>query len=113
MEEAIGRSVMETHRLIITPRAADDLEEIYDVISKDSAQNAARTVSRIIAAIETLIQVPHRTVVEYEDPKLRHDVVRSLPVRPYIVYFRVLDLQKVVRVTHIRHGARRPPTHFD
>jgi plasmid stabilization system protein ParE len=29
------------------------------------------------------------------------------------VYFRVLDAEKVVRVLHVRHGARRPPRRFD
>jgi len=55
---------------------------------------------------------PPRTVVERQDRKLRHPV-RSIPVRPYIVYFRVLDEDYVVRVLHVRHGARRRPRSFD
>lgn len=34
----------------------------------------------------------------------RHPV-RSLPIRPYVVYFRVLDDDRVVRILTIRHGA--------
>lgn len=65
-------------------------------------------MTRILDALEPLKQFPHRTVVERQNRKLRHPV-RSLPVPPYIVYFRVLDDQRVIRVLHVRHGARRRP----
>jgi plasmid stabilization system protein ParE len=69
-------------------------------------------VTRILDALEPLKQFPHRTVVARQSAKLRHPV-RSIAVRPYIVYFRVLDDQQVVRVLHVRHGARRRPRRFD
>jgi len=103
---------MVPYRVIITPRAGVDLEAIYDYIARESAQNAAAMVTRILDALEPLKQFPHRTVVERQSRKLRHPV-RSLPVPPYIVYFRVLDDQRVIRVLHVRHGARRRPRTFD
>lgn len=103
---------MNAYRLIITPRAGRDLERIHEYISKASPQNADAMILRILDALELLKQFPHRTVVEHQSPKFRHPV-RSLPVRPYLVYFRVLDDQSVVRVLHVRHGARRPPKRFD
>ena len=99
---------MGTYRVIITPRAAGDLEGIHDFISKDSVQNADAMVNRLLGALEPLKEFPHRTVVAHQSPRLKFPV-RSLPVRPYIIFFRVLEDQKVVRVLHIRHGARRPP----
>jgi len=103
---------MVPYRVIITPRASVDLEAIYDYIARESAQDAAAMVTRILDALEPLKQFPHRTVVERQSRKLRHPV-RSLPVPPYIVYFRVLDDQRVIRVLHVRHGARRRPRTFD
>jgi plasmid stabilization system protein ParE len=103
---------MGPYRVIITPRAGDDLEAIYDHIARESGQNAAAMVTRILDALEPLKQFPHRTVVERQDHKLRQPV-RSIPVRPYIVYFRVLDDDRVIRVLHVRHGARRRPRSFD
>lgn len=103
---------MVPYRVIITPRAGRDLEAIYDHIAHDSEQNAASMVTRILDELEPLRQLPHRKVVERQNHKLRHPV-RSIPVPPYVVYSRVLDDDRIVRVLHVRHGARRPPRRFD
>jgi plasmid stabilization system protein ParE len=104
--------MMDAYRVVIMPRVASDLEKIHKFIAKDSEQNAADMIGRIVAAFESLAKVPHRTVVEKQNKKLRYPA-RSLPVPPYIIYFRVIDDEKVVRVTHVRHGARLPPARFD
>ena len=103
---------MDTFRVIITPRAADDLADIHEYISKDSEQNAAAMISRILDALELLGDMPHRTIVHPQSPKSKCPV-RSIPVRPYIVYFRVIDSERVVQVIHVRHGARERPARFD
>jgi toxin ParE1/3/4 len=103
---------MATYRIIITPWAGTDLETIYDHIARDSATNVASMISRILDALEPLKLFPHRAIVERNDPTLRHPV-RSLAVRPYLVYFRVLEEERVIRVLHVRHGARQPPETFD
>ena len=103
---------MDIFRIIITPQAASDLEGIHAYIAKDSDENAATTARRILAAIDGLKQVPNRTIVHRKGKKPRYPI-RSLAVRPYIVHFRVLDVDRVVQITHIRHGARWPPTNLD
>src|SRR5437870_1383728 len=103
---------MDPFRVIITPRAGLDLQRIYDYIAKDSEQNAARMITRILDSIELLKHLPPRTVIERQHPKLRYPV-RSVPVRPYVVYFRALDDEKVVRILHVRHGARGGLPRFD
>ena len=100
------------YHLILAPEAAADLQAIHEFISKDSPQNAARLVSRILDAIAGLADFPHRNVVEHQSRKIRHPV-RSLPVRPYVVYFRVIEEQRVVRVLTVRHVARRRPRRFE
>jgi len=47
---------MDSFRVIITPRAGSDLEDIYKYISEDSPQNAAAMVKRILDALEPLKQ---------------------------------------------------------
>ena len=101
----------ETYRVIIAPEASADLTAIHSYVAQDSPENAARMVERILDAIETLKIMPHRTVHERQSSKIRHPV-RTLPVRPYIVFFRVLDDERVVRILAIRHGARRRPRRF-
>lgn len=98
--------------IILSPEAAADLQSLHEYISKDSPQNAANVVGRILDAIATLETFPHRNIVESKSRKIK-DPVRSLPVKPYIVYFRVLESQQAVRILTVRHAARRPPQRFD
>ena len=58
---------------------------------------------RILDSVESLRGFPHRNIGEHQSPGLR------LPVGPYIVYFRVVGDDAMVRVLHVRHAARRHP----
>src|SRR5437868_4638729 len=102
----------EHYRVRLTSEALSNLEEIHTYIAKDSPQNAAAMLERILDAIDSLEIFPHRTVVERQSPSLRFPV-RSLPVKPYVIYFRVIEEAKIVVIRHIRHGARRRPDRFD
>jgi toxin ParE1/3/4 len=99
------------YHIILSPEAGADIEAIHEFIGKTSPQNAAAMVGRILDAITSLETFPHRNVVEHRSDKIAH-AVRSLVVRPYIVYFRVLDPQRAVRILSVQHGARRRPSHF-
>lgn len=96
------------YHLIISPEAAEDMQALHAHIAQGSPDNAAKMVERILAAIEELSAFPHRTVAQHVSPKMRQPV-RSLPVRPYVVYFRVTEDPRTVRILSVRHGARRPP----
>src|SRR5437660_1599073 len=100
------------YRILLTKRFADDLQSIFDYIATRSAQNAPKMISRILDALERLKVIPHRTVVRGQ-PEADSHPVRSLPVGSYMILFRVFDEHRVVRVLCVRHGARRPPDHFD
>lgn len=89
-------------RLIWSPRAADDLEEICDYIARDSARYAAIVAGRIVAAVEEIPTFPKagRIVPEKGDPNVRERIVGN---------FRVIYRLKegAVEVVTICHGARR------
>jgi plasmid stabilization system protein ParE len=82
--------------------------DIQDYIARDSRKNAEQMIARILGATESLKEFPHRTIAPRQNWRLKHPA-RTLAVKPYIVYFRVIDEWRVVRVLHIRHGARRQP----
>lgn len=103
---------MTPYRLVISPKFAADLASIHDRIAKDSPANAAGTASRIMDALEPTQAVPHRAPIEPQPPGLRYPV-RSVAVPPYVVYFRAVDADQVVRVLRVRHGARRPLRRYD
>lgn len=99
------------YRILLMPRAADELVEICTFIEKDSPQNAAAVAQELLDAIDSLAQFPHR----YKVHQHRHDeskTVRSMPVPPFVVYYRIDDQREIVRVLSIRHGARRQPIRF-
>jgi toxin ParE1/3/4 len=96
------------YRVRLTPQALADLEEIHTYISRDSPQNAESVIARILDSIDLLEIFPHRTVVERQTPRLKYPV-RSLPVKPYVIYFRVIEEERIVVIRHIRHGARQQP----
>ena len=103
---------MNAYRIMFGPRAGEDLKAIYEYVAQDSPSKALAVVERILDEFESLIRFPHRSVVENQSPGSKHPV-RSLPVWPYVIYFRVLEDDKVVRIVHMRHGARRRPIRFD
>jgi toxin ParE1/3/4 len=100
------------YRILLSKRVASDPERVFDHIAKDSPEAAAKTVDRILRSIERLKLFPHCNVVAGQSARLKYPV-RSLPVPPYVVFFRVIDAQGVVRVVQVRHGAQRRPKRFD
>jgi plasmid stabilization system protein ParE len=67
-------------------------------------------VDQIMRAIESLRDFPHRTV--YLQSGL-NESVRTLPVKPYVIFFRVLERDRIIKILAVRHGARRRPRRFD
>ena len=100
------------YHIATSRRATKDLIGIHAHIGKDSPANASGVLQGILDAIDSLASTPHRTVVDPQ-PVDRRPPVRSLPVPPYTVYFRVNDQNRTVRVVRVRHGARRPLRRFD
>jgi plasmid stabilization system protein ParE len=41
------------YRIIISPQASDDLNALYEYISEDSRDNAARMVDRILVSLKS------------------------------------------------------------
>ena|SRR5258706_14396639 len=90
----------------ITPRALKDLQDIFDYIAKDSPQNAAGMISRLLAAIRELDHLPFRHPVPRRGRR-RSALFRCMPVGNYLVTYRIEKAARVVRVVDVRHGARQ------
>jgi plasmid stabilization system protein ParE len=89
----------------IGSKAIEDLDEIAAYIAVDSPRNAARCVSRIREAIDSLSVFPMRHPVAPEDEidglEVRHAVIGN-----YRVLFTVE--RRTVWGHGVRHGNRRP-----
>jgi len=99
------------YRVIVSPRAFDDLDRIIDYIKADSPSNAAKVVDRLWESMQRLRDMPHRYRVVQGLSRPRR-AVRKMPVPPFLVYYRIDDTMQVVRVLTVRHGRRRQPRRF-
>ena len=102
----------EPFRILLSKQAAADLQSIFDPIAQDSPTIASRVVERILNAMEQLATFPHRNIVRGQPANAPHPV-RSLPVQSWIVFFRVIEQQSVVRIVRVRHAAKRRPRRYD
>lgn len=99
------------YRIHIMPEASSDLIGIYEYIHQDSPQNAAAVIEGLIRSIDALEQFPHRYKV-HRSAKNPNRVVRSMPISPFVVYYRIREADRSVEVLIIRHGRRRRPDSF-
>lgn len=97
----------QTHHVRYTRQAAEQLQQIFDYIARDSPANAARLIGRLIDAVDSLALLPHRYSVVRNADRIGIEI-RSMPVRPYLIRYHVDKATRTVTVLGVRHGARRP-----
>jgi plasmid stabilization system protein ParE len=99
------------YRVIVLPEAFDDIDAIVEHIKQDSPRNAAAVIDRLWKSCQSLDQLPHRYKT-HRSAKDAKRIVHSLPVPPFIIYYRVVEKPATVRILTIRHGAQRQPHRF-
>lgn len=93
-------------KVIWTPRGLETLRSALEYVAARNPDAAARLGSAILRGVGRLEQFPHLGHVFH---KLGRDDVREIPVRPYRVFYRVIEPQRVVYVLTVWHGARQEP----
>jgi len=88
-------------KLAWTEPSVHDLENIRDFIAKDSEYYAARFVTRIVEAVETLPSHPRigRVVPEADD-----DTIRELLFQNYRIMYRAEP--ECILILTVLHGSR-------
>ena len=91
------------YKIVLAPRAIDDLRDIVLYISPDRPEAARRLGFALIERTKILALFPQtgRVVPEFNDPS-----IRELILRPYRIVYRVDDAQRVIGVARYWHGAR-------
>lgn len=102
----------EVYRIIFSPRASRELHEICQYIAGQSPQNAAMVRERMLSDIKSLETLPGRFRVERRARKLGY-VVHSMVVLSFIIFYRILEGDQVVRILCIQRGAKRRPREFE
>src|SRR5262245_33004038 len=104
------------YRVEIARNAEAELEELYLWVVARAPQQSAKWFNGLEQAVLSLAQHPKRCPVASEsvDPEHR---VRGLSYgrKPHLyrIFFTVNDDARLVRVVHVRRGARRRPSADD
>jgi plasmid stabilization system protein ParE len=88
------------YRVIWSVRSQRDIEGIHAYIAQVAPLAAKRFASRLVAAVESLNDQPHRGRVLYGE------VREMLAITPYVVRYRVNG--RAVQIIRIKHGAQDP-----
>lgn len=90
------------YKIIWSPRAASNLEEIASHIAKDSNYYAVLFAKKIISIIESIPQYPKagRVVPEYKDENIREKIYEN-----YRIVYRLKG--KTIEVAAISHGSKQ------
>jgi len=94
-------------QLRISPRASEDLIEIWSFIADDSLTNADSFIDELHETIQLLGRQPGLG-------RQREDLavgIQSLPFRRYIIFYRVVP--NSVEIVRVLHGARDVENLFD
>ena len=78
----------DAYRVHITDEALGHLESIFNYIQRDSPQNAALVIQRLLDAIDDLEFMPARFRMAGRSRKYRN-VMHARVVRPFIVYYHI------------------------
>ena len=90
----------------LTDRAFRDMRAIYEFIGAESSESALAWFGELTETIESLGAYPERGTTIPKMKNVRRLLFGSKPNVYGIGYF-VDRKNKIVRVLHIRHGARR------
>jgi len=88
-------------KVILSPLALDDLQEIVRYIAVDDPNAAERLGTRLINVADTLRKLPHRGTKVRQRPG-----VRKILFSPYLIFYQTDDAARCVKVLRFWHGAR-------
>ena len=91
-------------KIIFSPQAVADLEEVVRHIAKDDPATAIRLGNELIDRVEILENFPLLGAAYPKPPG-----VRKLVSRPYLIFYRPRLEQNSVDILRYWHGARTEP----
>jgi addiction module RelE/StbE family toxin len=91
-------------KIIFSPQAVEDLETIVRFIAKEDPHAAVRVGNGLIDSVGILENFP-----ELGSAYAKRPGVRKLVSRPYLIFYRLREDEKLVDILRYWHGARQEP----
>jgi toxin ParE1/3/4 len=91
------------YKVVLAPRAIEDLRDIVLYIAPDRPEAAKRLGLALIDKTKVLASFPYSggVVPEFDDR-----LIRELLLKPYRIVYRIDESSKVIGVARYWHGAR-------
>ena len=89
-------------KVIWTPAAIEDLEEIADYIAKDSVKYAYRQILKILDRVTVLEDYPRIGRVV---PEIKSEIIRELIEGNYRIVYKIVNSSRI-DIIRVIHGAR-------
>lgn len=94
-------------RLIISPRAEEDIEDIWSFVAGRDMEAADRLINSITNQFDHLLAYP-------EAGRARHDLLvnlRSFPAKSYVIFYQ--PTEDGIEIFRVLHGSRDIQGEFD
>ena len=93
--------------VVYSSEARQDLRDIYEYIAYELLEpdTAAGQTNRIMKAARSLEQMPMR-YTRYEEEPWHSQVLRSLPVDNYLIFYLPDETNNIVNIIRIMYGGR-------
>lgn len=95
------------YKVIVQNAAASDLAGIWEYLAVElkEPETAARILDALDKAVASLRELPERYAL-LADKLLREKGIHKVPVKNYIVFYKVNEAEKSVAVLRVLHGRR-------
>ncbi|QNO15850.1 type II toxin-antitoxin system RelE/ParE family toxin [Alkalicella caledoniensis] len=92
-------------KLLYTPTATNDIEELFSYISEDSIDSALKLLDNIDDSIRKLLEFPYMgSMLSEDDYSLVNSGYRFIVVHLYLVFYRVINQDIIIH--RVLHGRR-------
>lgn len=97
--------MQEKYEIELSGKAKEDLKKIVIYIKKNlNEPTIARKYAQLInERIRTLKYIPQRYMI-IEDNEIKHLDIRRLLIKNYIVFYRIDESKRIVRIERILYG---------
>lgn len=97
---------MDNYRIILSPRAINDLESIVRYISEDNPKAAKKLAQALVNRTKSLITFPNSGRYLPEFPNTE---IRELILKPYRIIYRIDKDKSRIEISRFWHSARGIP----
>ena len=102
---------MTRFKIVYKDQAIADHEQIHDYLDQNVLDQRDKIIAELVSSIHSPEYLParHRARFRRKTPGLS---VHALPASKYLIYYRVSEDEKLVRILTVRHTSRRPRERF-